>query len=70
MGLGLGFNAGPIRVSANMRGGGAAAGEFLEVLPFLVTIAVGYSVIGAIVSMVLDPYFWFAMVLGAAPAAS
>ena len=68
MGLGLGFNAGPIRVSANLRGGGAAAGEFLEALPFLVAIAVGYSVIGAIVSMVLDPYFWLVMVLGVAPA--
>lgn len=68
MGLGLGFSAGPVRVSANLRGGAAAAGEFLEALPFLVAIAVGYSVIGAIVSMVLDPYFWLVMVLGVAPA--
>jgi hypothetical protein len=68
MGFGLGFSAGPVRVSASLRGGTAAAGEFLEALPFLVAIAVGYSVIGAIVSMVLDPYFWFIMVLGCAPA--
>lgn len=67
MGLGLGFSAGPVRVSASLRGGAAAAGEFLEALPFLVAIAVGYSVIGAIVSMVLDPYFWLVMVLGVAP---
>jgi len=68
MGLGLGFNAGPVRVSASLRGGGAAAGEALEALPFIVTIAVGYQVIGLIVSMVLDPLFWFIMGLGCAPA--
>ena len=68
MGLGFGFNAGPVRASASLRGGGAAAGEFVEALPVLIAICVGYSVVGAIVQMLLDPYFYLYMFVGAAPA--
>lgn len=68
MGLGFGFNAGPVRASASLRGGGAAAGEFVEALPVLIAICVGYSVVGAIVRMLLDPYFYLYMFVGAAPA--
>lgn len=68
VGFGLGFNAGPVRVSASLRGAGGAAADALEALPFLVAVVVGYSVIGAIVSLVFDPYFWFIMVVGCGPA--